>query len=103
MLIGGFGIRMKTWNSNKINQNKHDLFKVEFNLFPNPTNDSWAIKTNNERIASIQVYDILGKSVLSLTPNNTEAKIDATALSKGLYFAKIATDNGTSSLKLIKN
>ena len=76
---------------------------LNFELFPNPTIDSWNIKTNNERISSIKVYDMLGKSVLSFSPNNTEAKIDASTLKSGLYFAKIATDNGSSSLKLIKN
>jgi hypothetical protein len=40
---------------------------------------------------------------MTLTPNTTEAKIDASTLSKDLYFAKIATDNCSSSLKLIKN
>ena len=49
------------------------------------------------------VYEILGKQVMTLTPNASEVKIDAYTLSKGLYFAKISTDNGSSSLKLIKN
>ena len=75
----------------------------KFVSYPNPTKDSWTIKTNNDKITSIQVYDMLGKSVLSLTPNTTEAKIEASTLRSGLYFAKIATDNGSSSLKLIKN
>ena len=81
----------------------NDIKANNFKLFPNPTNDSWSIKTSNEKISSIQVYDILGKSVLTLTPNNTEAKIDATTLSKGLYFAKVSSESGSSSLKLIKN
>ena len=53
-------------------------------------------------MSSIQVFDILGKQVLSLTPEATEAKIDASVLKSGLYFAKINTDNGSSSLKLVR-
>ena len=40
-------------------------------------------------MSSIQVFDILGKQVLSLAPNAIEAKIDASVLKSGLYFAKI--------------
>jgi len=46
---------------------------------------------------------LLGKQVLSVTPNAIEAKIDASILKSGMYFAKITTDNGSSTLKLIKN
>ncbi len=71
-------------------------------VYPNPSQDNWTIKTQNIKMSSILVFDILGKQVLSLTPNTTEAKIDASALKSGLYFAKINTDKGSSSLKLVK-
>lgn len=80
-----------------------DFDKTSFIAYPNPTNDSWTVKTKNINIASVEVYDILGKNVLSLSPNASEVKIDATKLSKGLYFATIATEAGIESLKLIKN
>ena len=72
------------------------------NVYPNPTQDSWTVKTQNIKMSSIQVFDILGKQVLSLTPEATEAKIDASVLKSGLYFAKINTANGSSSLKLVR-
>ena len=71
-------------------------------IYPNPTQNTWNVKTNNIKISSIQVFDILGKQVLSLTPNATEARINALSLKSGLYFAKINTVNGSSSLKLVK-
>jgi endoglucanase len=80
-----------------------DFDKTSFSAYPNPTNDNWTVKTSNERISSIQVYDILGKQVMTLNPNAAEVKIDATKLSKGLYFATIRTEAGSESLKLIKN
>ena len=72
------------------------------NVYPNPSNDSWTVKTNNIKMSSIQVFDILGKQVLSLAPNAIEATIDASVLKSGLYFAKIKTANGSSSLKLVR-
>ena len=73
-----------------------------FSLFPNPTQDSWTLKTKIENIASINVFDILGKSVLSLSPNTSEATINGSNLKSGLYFAQVKTANGISTLKLVK-
>ena len=79
-----------------------NLWKEGFTIYPNPAQDSWTVKTKNIKMSSIQVFDILGKQVLSLTPEATEAKIDASVLKSGLYFAKINTANGSSSLKLVR-
>jgi hypothetical protein len=71
--------------------------------YPNPTGDSWTVKTQNINMSSIEVFDILGKNVLSLKPNASETTINGSSLKSGLYFARINTLNGSSSLKLIKN
>ena len=76
---------------------------VESNVYPNPSNDVWNVKTNNTVINTVQVFDILGKQVMTLTPKSTELKIDASTLNTGLYIAKIATPNGVSNIRLIKN
>lgn len=73
-----------------------------FQTYPNPAQDSWNIKTNNIKISSVQVYDILGKAVISLTPNFNEVTINATNLKSGLYFAKVETEAGINTVKLIK-
>ena len=76
---------------------------ADFSVYPNPSNNVWNVKTSNTIMNSIQVFDVLGKQVISLNPNSVEAKIDASTLPTGLYFAKIATDSGINSIKLIKN
>jgi hypothetical protein len=76
---------------------------VDFNIYPNPTQENWTVKTKSESMSSIKVYDILGKQVLSLSPNSIEATINGTSLNSGLYFAQIKTDSGLSNIKLIKN
>jgi hypothetical protein len=73
------------------------------NVYPNPARDSWTVKTQNINMSSIEVFDILGKNVLSLKPNASETTINGSSLKSGLYFARINTLNGSSSLKLIKN
>lgn len=78
-------------------------FKIEgLRVFPNPSNSNWTIKTKAINMSSIKLYDILGKNILSINPNADEASIDGSSFKAGLYFAQIATENGTSSIKLIK-
>jgi hypothetical protein len=51
---------------------------------------------------TVAVYDILGKQVITLSPNSTETLIDASSLRSGMYFAKIEGANGSKTVKLIK-
>ena len=46
---------------------------------------------------------MLGKLVLTISPNTNEVNIDASSLVKGLYFARISNNNGVNTVKLIKN
>jgi hypothetical protein len=70
--------------------------------YPNPTQNVWNIKTNNQIIDSIQIIDIQGRLVLNINPNVSEAVIDASNLPTGLYFSRINTSAGSSIIKLIK-
>jgi len=59
-------------------------------LYPNPTSDILYIASENQRINSIVVYDILGKEYLSNNQINSEnTSIDLSRLSQGVYFIKI--------------
>jgi len=76
---------------------------TEFKVYPNPTQNVWNIKSSSQLVNSVQVFDALGKQVLSLNPNSEDVRIDASELPTGLYFVKIQTETGSNSIKLIKN
>jgi hypothetical protein len=80
-----------------------DFSKLSFKAYPNPTNSSWKVSTQNAEILSVNVFDVLGKSVLTLVPNNKTVVIDGSSFKSGLYFAQIKTANSLSSIKLIRN
>lgn len=80
-----------------------DLNIKTLKVFPNPSKGIWNLQTQNQIIQSVIVYDILGKKVFVSKPNSAIAIIENTALSKGVYFAKIVTANGQSNIKLVKN
>lgn len=79
-----------------------DFSKSTYNTFPNPTQNSWTIKSQNKSISSISVFNVLGKQVLFLTPNTDEVTINGSGLKSGIYFAQIKTSTGVNSIKLIK-
>ena len=80
-----------------------EFSESKFAVYPNPTTNVWNIKAQ-QTIQSVDLYDVLGKQVImNLQPNNADVSIDASTLSKGLYFARISTDLGSNSIKLIKN
>ncbi len=78
-----------------------DFDVLDFKVFPNPTLNNWNVKSE-QTINSVQLYDVLGKQVLTLNPNTQNVTINSTSLNSGLYFAKISSDNGTKTIKLIK-
>nr|WP_315145352.1 T9SS type A sorting domain-containing protein [uncultured Flavobacterium sp.] len=80
--------------------NKFD--KSSFKAYPNPTRSNWNIASGNEDITSIQVFDVQGKAVYTKFGASKEVTVDASELSRGVYFAKVATANGESTLKLVK-
>ena len=79
-----------------------DIVKTAFKIYPNPTNNKWNIKTSGQNIKSVQVVDMLGKTIMNLSPNKKTIEVDATSLPAGLYFAKVSSENGTKSIKLVK-
>ncbi|MCB0400195.1 MAG: T9SS type A sorting domain-containing protein [Winogradskyella sp.] len=79
-----------------------EFANIEFKVYPNPTNDNWTV-VSNDVVTQVQVYDILGKEVLTVNPNQAVSSIDGTNLNKGVYFATITTDSGSNTVKLIKN
>ena len=75
----------------------------KFSVYPNPAKSSWNFSSSNENIESIQIVDILGKTIRSSFSKSNFVTVDASGLTSGIYFAKIATENGTKTLKLIKD
>lgn len=91
-----------------LSNSKFELPNQAFKVYPNQFEDSFQIEfvINIAEKANMTIYDNSGKEVWSQninTSNNSIITIKPSNLSKGIYFAKISFDNGTSeSFKLIK-
>ncbi|WP_299556463.1 T9SS type A sorting domain-containing protein [Seonamhaeicola sp.] len=86
-----------TKNAPLLSTNNKDAF--EFAMYPNPVRDILHINTL-EPIKKVEVYDLLGKSVL--TQYNVLDQVDVSSLNKALYIVKLTSDNGVSTKKFIK-
>lgn len=72
---------------------------ASFRVSPNPCNTTWNFISTKDEIVSIQVTDMLGKIVAK----SDTTFIAASALSNGVYFAKVASVRASQIIKVIKN
>jgi len=101
------GIYNLTFNSDTFVYNFSEVLSVEdfdiasFIVYPNPSKLSWNIKSEH-LIKSVEIFNALGKRVLSLKTESNFITIDNNSLQTGIYFAKITSNLGVTSLKLLK-
>ena len=77
-----------------------DMASIE--IYPNPVQDNLTVSLkNNEEIISYQIFDLMGKNVMSneKMENNT---VQVSALTNGVYFIKIKTITGEMVSKILK-
>jgi hypothetical protein len=99
--VDGYTIYMDNlyFHNNTLSINQVDI--ADFKVFPNPSNNDWNISGNSE-ISKVSVFDILGKEVMTLTPNRNQVRINASNLRTGIYFAKIEGLKGNKTVKLVR-
>ncbi len=83
------------------------LFDInkEINIYPNPNNGIFEIKSLAESRRIIQIYDPIGIEVYRIETTEENVQVDITSLPIGAYFLKIFESNTqeTIFLKIIKN
>jgi len=76
-----------------------DKNAFKFKTYPNPVRDVLNINTL-EPIQKVEVFDLLGKSVL--TKYNVMERLDVSNLKSALYLVRLTSENGISTKKFIK-
>lgn len=67
-------------------------------IAPNPATDMLSIASGAQKVLSVELTDISGKMVM----RTASGDIDISGLQRGIYFAAITTESGTSTQKFIK-
>lgn len=73
--------------------------KKNFNIYPNPVSSILTIQSEKS-IDTIEVFDALGRLVLTKKSTNT---LDVSSLQSGTYLMKIGSQNSIENIKFIKN
>lgn len=82
---------------------KNKIRSYEFQLFPNPTNESFQIQTALTSKSEVSIFDYTGKMILRLKEYDFESKINTSNLSNGIYLVKVDFDDTSIYKKLIIN
>ena len=69
-------------------------------LYPNPSSNYMKLKSGNEIIASIQIFDVKGIKVKEFTPNGND--IDISSLTQGTYIVTFKQSNGLTTKQRIQ-
>jgi hypothetical protein len=80
----------------------NSLAIFESKVYPNPASESWNISTPKNVINSVEVFNVLGKRIISQKNNSNDISISTGGLTSGMYLARVTTDLGTKNIKLIK-
>ena len=69
-------------------------------LYPNPASD--IIRLSNVEKVSIEVTDLMGKTVLSLNDVTEQTDINVSALQSGVYLFTVKNDTINQTIKFVK-
>ena len=99
--INGNKIATATFTLNEV-LSTQPINEKSISIFPNPSNDGIFKINNSESIKELEVFDILGKRVLSKSNlSKDNISIDLSDESKGVYLLRVKNDRGTTTRKLI--
>jgi hypothetical protein len=73
--------------------------ELAFTIYPNPSENNITIKSANDPIALVEIYNVLGQRVLNLNfSERLSENINISSLNSGLYLVKI---NANTTRRLI--
>jgi len=72
-----------------------------FSYYPNPVNNLLNLSAK-DAISNVMVFDMTGKQIMNIEPNNVDAQIDMSQLNSGMYFVKVRINDQTTAFKVVK-
>jgi len=106
MLVGNYSGGVAYYSSNNTSSmldQENQLSKIT--LYPNPTTNNLTINlgNNNVKNSSIEVIDLLGKTMLKQVLHSKKSIISLSSLPQGVYLVKFRNELGSKVYKVVKN
>ena len=78
------------------------VLDAAFSVYPNPTNGQFTISNDQNTIREVNLYDVYGKLISTTKVDDTHVTLDINTCANGTYFARIITDNGVVTKRIVK-
>jgi hypothetical protein len=76
------------------------LDNLDYKLFPVPSNNTITIQ-HSEKIIKIQLFDLNGKQIKTITCNNEQVNMELNEIQNGIYLILITTEQKTIQEKIV--
>lgn len=80
----------------------NDFQTIGLAVYPNPADEQWTISGENANISEVEIFDIQGRALRQLYPNSNSVNINAAHFPRGIYIARMVTDLGVGTVRLVK-
>ena len=70
-------------------------------LFPSPANNQLQIRNNNNVVSKVEIFNLIGKKLISVNLSKNNQTINTSSLSNGIYLVKLSDENNISTSKKI--
>ncbi len=80
---------------------KENLMQNVFELYPNPNNGEFSIKTNGNELLQLTICNILGEIIYTTQSTSNIIEIDLSKESKGIYFITVRGKESVQSKKVV--
>ena len=81
-----------------VNEESQNVFKV----YPNPVKD-YLYFSSNSNVDLVEVFDLLGRQIISTNSGTVEPKVDFRNLDSGTYYVKATSGDQSHTVKIIKD
>lgn len=98
------GFPIIKWQRPGTGVEEHDAVKSCISLYPNPANSFVTIQSDelNVLLKQVEVYDVMGRKVLSEVLDGKSQNLNIAKLFSGVYHVRVQTSNGCyTNLKLV--
>ncbi|MCW3125122.1 MAG: hypothetical protein JWO03_780 [Bacteroidetes bacterium] len=76
----------KTWGTRYVNTGVNDIPGTGYiSIYPNPASNIFTLSMEQYQDASFELYDILGKKVMTLSLKEKETEVKSSHLFRGIY------------------
>ena len=80
---------------------KEEKQTIMVDMFPNPVSGLLTIKSRDNAVRSVEIFNLDGQRVLKEETSGKEMKVDVSSWNPGMYVVRFSTENGFGARKIV--